>query len=483
MPYSSNSDLPEAVRSRYSSHCQDVWRNVWNSVHERTGDESRAFASANSRAQKCEGSKAMEPQFKIFAPMLTASVQQSDGRKRLHGVASSTVHDRQGHSISLGALSEMERSANSGLTVFLNHEYKVPEDVAGTVEKAVIRKHESDPDIHDLVFDIVINEANQRAVDAWTAIQAGTQLGLSIGAKIPDGGATRDRTSGIYRIDHIDLMETSLVGVPANPRSWVEYAVKSLNASAEPDLDSRLVGGVVMPGAVYEVGEGETIVTITHEVEVATPDERTEEDAPLPEDTPEPAPEEATEAPETAPEAPEEVSASTDIDLATVKIKTPYADVSIDTGNRGQKATDDGSPQAALASEPESGEEDADGKKPNPWEGILPTKSDDLAVEDVIAALQSLEPTVVASMRSTSEVLKAVTSELIETRAALRQRDDEYRALEAMTEKVIANTAAIFDKLSNTPLGRRAVVREASDEFASLRSVYPEAFLDLLKRS
>ncbi|HEY5997341.1 MAG TPA: HK97 family phage prohead protease, partial [Candidatus Deferrimicrobiaceae bacterium] len=172
-----------------------------------------------------------ESLFKIFVPMLKAA-QSDDGRMRLRGVASSTVKDRHGDTITLGALHEMEASARN-LTIFLNHKYDIPEDVAGSVEHAEIRR--SADDVHDLLFDIVINDENPRAEKAWRAIQKGTQLGLSIGARIPPGGATRDKETGRYTIEHIDLLETSLVSVPANPRSWVEYAVKSLHEVAETE--------------------------------------------------------------------------------------------------------------------------------------------------------------------------------------------------------------------------------------------------------
>lgn len=180
-------------------------------------------------------------EFKFFVPMLKAA-EGGDGRKRLHGVASSTVADRHGDLMSESALHDMLESANRGLTIFLNHSYNVPEDVAGTVEHASLRKPAAD--ILDLSFDIIINDRNPRAVAAWDAIQNGTQLGLSIGAMIPDGGAKVDRKTGVYTIDHVDLVETSIVGVPANPRSWVEYAVKALRKSEtveSPDAEKVVV--------------------------------------------------------------------------------------------------------------------------------------------------------------------------------------------------------------------------------------------------
>jgi phage head maturation protease len=110
----------------------------------------------------------------------------------------------------------MAQSAKQNMTIFLNHSYDVPEDVAGSVEMAFLRSHPTDPEIQDLTFDIIVNESNERAVKAWEAIDGGTKLGLSIGARIPDRGATRSKDTGRYTIDHVDLLETSIVGVPAN---------------------------------------------------------------------------------------------------------------------------------------------------------------------------------------------------------------------------------------------------------------------------
>jgi HK97 family phage prohead protease len=371
--------------------------------------------------------------FKIFAPMLKTSMGP-DGKMRLHGIASSTIKDRHGDTMSPSALTDMEQAANNNLTIFLNHEYRVPEDVAGSVERASIRSHPTDPSIHDLSLDIVVNSANERAVKAWEAINNGTQLGLSIGAMIPDGGATRDRKSGAYQIDHVDLLETSLVGVPANPRSWVEYAVKSLNG-IERQLEEADLGEEV---AIE--GDGSLESPEVEEVEITSEDVEGLE--------------------------PESVSADVEPDItdATVSIETPFANISIDTGNRGGKAPAGEPSQEALESVPENEE------------------TDEPEVEEVEPALQLLEPTVVASLRTSSDLLRAVTRELIDTKKALDDANLERDAAIAATEKVLASTAEILARLSATPVGRRATVREASEKFESLRSVYSDDFLTLLKK-
>ena len=150
MPYSSNDQLPESVRSRYSDNCQWVWRHTFNSVLGDYQDEARAFASATGQANKCQEKKSMppirtstiEPKFKIFAPMLKASL---DARREDAGSTASR-HRRSRIATATPSpcprLSEMERSAAKGLTIFLNHSYNVPEDVAGYVERAA---HQAPP--------------------------------------------------------------------------------------------------------------------------------------------------------------------------------------------------------------------------------------------------------------------------------------------------------------------------------------------------
>ena len=155
----------------------------------------------------------------------------TDNKMRLRGIASSSVRDLHGDIIMESALLDMEKAANQNLTIFGNHSYDVPEDVYGSAERAALRRNAGVDDkgepFHLLDLDIGINEENERAVKTWRAIRKGTKLGLSIGAMIPPGGAKIDKKTGTLIIEHLDLLETSIVGIPANPKSWVENAVKS----------------------------------------------------------------------------------------------------------------------------------------------------------------------------------------------------------------------------------------------------------------
>jgi len=143
----------------------------------------------------------------------------------------------------------MERAAAENMTIFVNHSYDVPEDVVGSVDSAVIKRRDDDGEgnpNYDLDMSIVIDETNPRAVRAWESINNKVKLGLSIGAMIPKGGATYDEEKNAFIIHHVTLMETSIVSIPANPRSWVQNAVKALRTGREELDEVKTRPGIAM---------------------------------------------------------------------------------------------------------------------------------------------------------------------------------------------------------------------------------------------
>jgi len=411
--------------------------------------------------------------FKIFAPMLKASLD-SDGRKRLHGIASSTIKDRHGDTMTESALMDMERSANNNLTIFLNHSYMVPEDVAGSVERAVLRSHPQDASVHDLTLDIAINESNPRAVSAWEAIQSGTQLGLSIGAMIPEGGVKRQK-GGSLEINHVELLETSLVGVPANPRSWVEYAVKSIDgkefAAEDEELDESEAEAADTVMAAIDADE------LDH-VDDPAEDETNDAGRPI-EPGAQIVGEEIVQEELKDQTGSSEKDTTPDITDATVSIETPFANITVDTG-RGKPAA--GASQEAPSSDPETEDTDTEAESlSNPWAAI--GLSDDPEVEPVTTELQvQLDPAVGEGVQLAADLLSAITRELVDTKKELADALSERDQAMAATEKVLRDTQVLLDRLSKTPIGRRTTVRQVSDEFASLKAVYGEDFLNLLKK-
>lgn len=178
--------------------------------------------------------------FSLEGELLTASIG-GDGKKVIHGVASSTTKDLHGDIITLSGLEDMEKSA-VGLTVYLNHSYNVPDDVGGTITKAVIRQkgvdQNGDPN-YQLEVDIEVEDDNPAAVQTHKYLLKGRKLGLSIGAMIPKDGAKRQK-DGSYIIEHVLLLELSMVGIPANPKSWVDYAASALRGMVEKAQTTNL---------------------------------------------------------------------------------------------------------------------------------------------------------------------------------------------------------------------------------------------------
>jgi HK97 family phage prohead protease len=373
--------------------------------------------------------------FTIFAPRLKAN--NSDGKRRLHGVASSTVLDRHGDVITLKAMQRMEQAAK-GMTIFFNHSYNVPEDVAGTVEKSEIRQHPTDPTIYDLVYDIVLNEANPRAINSWEAMNGGTQLGLSIGARIPEDGASRD-ANGVFTIDDIELLETSIVGVPASPRSWVEYAVKSLRSDYVEKTTSA---------------SKPVMVDIEEASDEAHPDDVVEETSAVDVDAEEP----LTEILEG-----EGARTQREDDPSTNEETEPESEPTEDVTFSSDEVT---TPQDAPESTPENGDE-------------------------LLGQSDAEETTAKAALGLTADTLKQANQTIVVLNRELDMAKSNKAAAEAqrdqvvsLTQKAMSDTASLLKRLSEAPQGRKTspVVVETVTQFDSLKAVYGEGVMALLTK-
>lgn len=68
------------------------------------------------------------------------------------------------------------------------------------------------------------------ARDKYARLKAGAVRGLSIGFMVPEGGAVRDRETGIRTVSEIDLWEVSIVTFAANQQAMTT-AVKSADVA------------------------------------------------------------------------------------------------------------------------------------------------------------------------------------------------------------------------------------------------------------
>lgn len=187
---------------------------------------------------------------------LRAYTKTIDGKevKFLGGTASSTAQDLYGDVIGpeaqvkmlqkLTALAEQMKDANSGLTGWLNHGYKLPEDCLGAFVSASLSTRTGDGindekgvEYIDLDIECRVTETNPRAVAAWEQVKDGIRHGWSIGCIFTEADWMSDDPKSpdywtLYVTD-LNLLEISLVGIPANQRAWCKnqddlkaYAVK-----------------------------------------------------------------------------------------------------------------------------------------------------------------------------------------------------------------------------------------------------------------
>lgn len=449
MPYSSTSELPDPVRSKYSDKCQRAFMHAFNSVYEQTHDDGRSSAAGHSAAQDCEGKKAMaidlvkdadfleltteEIEFKIFtrdhdgqgmALKAWEEGEGQDGDWLIAGIASSTIRDHHGDTMLPSALMDMEKAANANLTIFLNHKYQVPEDVAGSVRKATLTTRASDAEgnpIYDLDFKLAVNKTNPRAVEAFKAIKGGTKLGLSIGANIPPGGAVKNKKDGTFTIMHVDLLETSIVSIPANPRSWIDYAVKALKS-----------------GKTATVGEdGPEVVT-----QIRT-------------------------------------SEGTGVEMIGIEAPADGTMVTLDTTEAADDPaiTSDTTPsQEAPESDPEN-----DG---GATEEVIATATDVLER----AADPAVKVGLTEALLEAHNALAAVTDSLIDERRnrielegtvdRLTKERDQARAT---SQDIVHETANLIDQLGKLPVGQKASFKRIQEDFEDLEKVYPAEFIRQLR--
>jgi HK97 family phage prohead protease len=405
--------------------------------------------------------------FQIFSGILKAS-RSSDGKMRLHGVASSTTKDLHGDTMEPSALEAMERAANNNLTIFLNHSYEVPEDVAGSVESARMKTRGVDaggnPN-YDLDMDILVNDANPRAVKAFEAIERGTKLGLSIGALIPDGGARKEK-GGNFVINNVELLETSLVGIPANPRSWVEYAAKSLRG-VEKDATTIPLGSptLTLDGNKWQVsGTMDQVNTTNSVLDVFVQDDIEPEII----DKADPSCDDCSPGQPCAKHGGKSIEP--EVTDAAVTI------IQIDTG--------DGSSSSEPASTDASTSQEAASSNPGNEDGDYAASAEPTVVDAID------EFSVAKSITELAATLQKTVSELVETKQAMAtlaiERDtaiSERDAAVAQRDLVLVETKRVLDNLADTPLMRRAVVIEAERELtARFKGMYSEDFLKMLEK-
>jgi len=378
--------------------------------------------------------------FNMFSGVLKAG--GGDGEPMtLSGVASSTVEDLHGDKILRNGLKDMENQV-VGMTIFRNHSYSVPEDVMGTATGGRIVKRGEDKDgnaVWDFDIDMVVNTANPKAIETWEAIKKGTKLGFSIGANIPNGEFEVDRKTGAKTIKRIQLLETSIVGIPANPRSWIARAVEFIDV---------------------------TNALIPEEVEDAPPaDDRDLEDIVLSEDGDED---------EICPDCGERHSSEDKCSTPRRRKEDAPADV--------QDVTEASSPSDAVDSAPDPEVADAT----DPEAGDTPLESDSVTESFEADDEAELMSYLTESVGDLATVVKEITTARVERAAAKkaqaeaeRERDEAYKIVyEALVE-----VGAAVNQIKNTPLGRKTAFRAGLNRLENIERIYGPDIVKMMENN
>lgn len=154
-------------------------------------------------------------------------------------IGSSTERDLEGDTMSINALQSMTKAAPN-MTVWLNHDYTLPGSMFGSIVEAPKIVHSNG--IADLHLAVDVELENPAAAQVKRYIDKGRRLGCSIGCMVTQFEVADDMDdmsdeqimkimqmgNAPIIIHGVYVVEYSVVGIPANQRSWVENAIRGV---------------------------------------------------------------------------------------------------------------------------------------------------------------------------------------------------------------------------------------------------------------
>lgn len=169
----------------------------------------------------------MSPDFSIMTDGMVSDPEKSN---IVHMIGSSTERDLEGDTMSIHALNDMTK-APANLTVWLNHDYTLPDSIFGSIVGAPKIVHQGG--VADLHLAVDVELDNPAAARVKRYIDNGRRLGCSIGCmvtkfEVPDEDDGEQWFQNPIIIHGVRVVEYSVVGVPANQRSWVENAIRGV---------------------------------------------------------------------------------------------------------------------------------------------------------------------------------------------------------------------------------------------------------------
>ena len=265
--------------------------------------------------------------------------------------------------------------------------------------------------IWDLTISGPVNSPSPNAMQLHRSISGGfVQLGCSIDAFVLDHTL---KSSGGLNIDGIDVWAASIVGVPANQRSWTQKAVRAIK-SFHPDEEDEVVPPDVNEGLAIET---EAVAKESPEAALATALDAPVEDLLPVEDAAEAAPEEIIEKSESCPEC------GLGADAEGCSNGYHSAEKSADENASGVQESAQETPETAP-----SGETEAD---PSTEEKAASLSPDD--VRDLVHHVERL----VKEIGHLREANATLTEQLAAARQDSREVRDEVELAKQVIEKVM----------------------------------------------
>lgn len=158
----------------------------------------------------------------LFHPLFV-HVLPNPPETTVYMVGSSTEKDLHGDTMELSALQDMCDVAPN-MSLFMNHDYTLPDSLYGSLLTRPIMQRGND--VVDLYIAGDTEISNEAAMKTYGYIRKGRRIGVSGGFRVLDYVVDGDEDDWFapLKITHVQAVEFSTVGIPANQRSWVENA-------------------------------------------------------------------------------------------------------------------------------------------------------------------------------------------------------------------------------------------------------------------
>lgn len=169
-------------------------------------------------------------EFKVYTTPLEKAGHSGE-RRLIRGYASvGDVLDRQNEVITLGALIKAREDLLKNHTIFYEHKHS---------ELPIGKTISVDIDEKGLLITVEISKGSH-ADSVWTLIQEGILNSFSIGGRVLEAEEKRDKQGNLFNeITQIELFETSVVGLPANPAAKFELISKSFGMAITEELRKK----------------------------------------------------------------------------------------------------------------------------------------------------------------------------------------------------------------------------------------------------